>query len=125
MTGLIFEPDWNILINFGLPLNPARETDIFPDYDDVVHQITVAARFFYWHGVEPHNGRAYDSFRALLLALKIHYPSEFFRIEQIADMDFVKLFKLETVSGRDIKLRNLSLPMISRYFRESGIFKDQ
>ncbi len=114
-------PDWDILISFGMPLNTRREIYDLPGYDNVAANIINAARYLMQNRNEPYNGRYYDSFKALLLALKIHYPSEFRRIEYLSGMDLINVFELDNVSGRHIKLRNISLPLISRYYRQMRI----
>lgn len=121
MNELITEPDWDTLIKFGLPLNIRQDANDIPGYDRVMQQIILAAKFLAETGHIPHNERYYDSFKALLLSLMIHYPVEFSRIENAAGIDLVKKFELNSISGRDIKLRNISLNLISRYYRDAGI----
>lgn len=120
MSCQLGKPDWSILINFGLPVNPRQETHDTPGYVSVVQQIINAAKFLSGTDDIPHNSRYYDSFKALLLALKIHYPSEFRKIENSAGMDFVKSFELDNISGRHIKLRNIALSLISSYYRNTA-----
>lgn len=94
MNEQVSKPDWNILINFGLPLNSRQKMDKSPDYSEVVHHIVLAADYLLHHSQARRNGRYFDSFKALLLSLKIHYPSEFRKIELAAGTDLTKIFKL-------------------------------
>lgn len=108
-------PDWNVLMSFGLPLNRRDADGSVPDYDAVIDNIILASR--YLEDNQNHTGRYYDSFRALLLSLKIHYPTEYRRIEHMAGLNFIESFDLTNITGRDIKLRNISLGFISSYYR--------
>jgi hypothetical protein len=122
MNEQIIEPDWNILINFGLPLSSRKDIDENYGYESVVQQIILAARYIIQKKQILPDGRYYDSFKALLLVLKTHYPSEFRRLEELSDINFDRSFGLHSLLGRHIKLRNISLNYISRYYREQGIF---
>ncbi len=110
-------PDWSILIKFGLPVNSRDSENTVPDYDKVEKNLILASQYLMGKKRDENNGRYYDSFKALLIALKIHFPSEFKRIEKIAGIDFNEAFELYNITGRDIKLRNISLSLISSYYR--------
>lgn len=114
-------PDWDVLINFGLPVNSRRTSKRLPDYNAVEKHLIIASEYLKDKKNDKDDGRYYDSFRSLLIALKIHYPSEFKRLEQAAGSDFNEAFELNRISGRDIKLRNISLNIVSSYYNSSGI----
>jgi len=116
------EPDWNMLVAYGLPLNTRRPiAAICFSHEDVLMNMTLAVRWLYENRYG-HDGRYLDSLKAALLVLKIHYPSEFRRIEESSGMDLSLSFSLGNVTGRLIKLRNIALELISRYYRE--IFRE-
>lgn len=111
------EPNWNVLFNFGLPLNIKNTSIKKYSYKKIKESIIAASDFLYENKYNVNYMRNYDSFKALLLALKTHYPSEFTKLENDFKIDFSKSFSLDKIEGRDIKLRNISLSMISDYFK--------
>ncbi len=117
MTAKSKEPDWNVLFHFGLPMNIEQSGNVVSPYEEVFKNIILSSHFL----IENKNNREYnrysDSFKALLLALKIHYPSKFIEIEKKTGLDLTVSFNLDDVSGRDIKLRRLCLSGVANYFK--------
>lgn len=110
------EPDWNVLYNFGLPLNISNKKKRKYGYNTVVQNIVLASYFLLDNRHNVIYMRHYDSFKALLLALRIHYPSKYRKIEDDYNIDFSNLFDLNNVQGKHIKLRNISIFYISIFF---------
>ena len=108
-------PEWNILTAFGLPLNNRTPDNLIPDYKIVFDNMIAASR--YLAGRVAERDRYYESFKALLISLRIHYPTEFNRIEKASGLNLSESFHLDVITGRDIKLRNISLALISSYYK--------
>lgn len=111
------EPDWNILILYGLPMNIQHSTKPDFSYNAVIKNIVLASRFLADKKGDVAYQRNFDAFKALLLSLKIHYPTKFKQIEYKTGMELTGLFDLNNISGRDIKLRNICLYTIAEYHR--------
>jgi len=107
-------PQWDILAAFGLPLNSRNQVGLIPDYKTVFDNMVFASHYF---AVSVSRDRYYESFKALLVSLKIHYPTEFGKIEKASGLNLSESFHLDIITGRDIKLRNISLALISRYYK--------
>lgn len=118
MEDRLTEPDWTILEAYGLPLNMREPAGAGFSHTDVVKNIIIASRYLYGRRGIYTDARYYDSFKALLLALKIHYPAEYMSIKDISGMDLDEMFMLDHVLGRHIKLRNIALGLMSRYYRD-------
>ncbi len=114
----IIEPDWNVLVNFGLPVNVPEEEKKNYSYNIVKRNFKQAAEFLQKNRQEEKYLRYYDAYKAMLLALKIHYPGEFQKIENQYLIDFSKLFNLKKIEGKHIKLRNISLNILSKYYNK-------
>jgi hypothetical protein len=112
------EPDWGILSVFGMPINIAQTGEPEISYDDAIQNIVYASEFLTENRRDTDYSRHYDAFKALLLALKIHYPSKFLAIENRGGFDLTDLFKLNDISGRDIKLQRICLSKITDYFKK-------
>jgi len=108
-------PAWEILTAFGLPLNSRNDVSLIPDYKTVFDNIIIASR--YLAGPAVRKDRYYESFKALLISLRIHYPAEFSKIEKASGLNLSESFQLDEITGRDIKLRNISLALISSYYK--------
>jgi len=119
MTAKTKEPDWNVLFNFGLPMNIAQSGNIVSQYEEVFKNIVLSSHFLIENKNNINYNRYSDSFKALLLALKIHYPSKFIEIENRTGFDLTVSFNLDNVSVRDIKLRRLCLSGIVNYFKDN------
>jgi hypothetical protein len=119
MTYSIKEPDWEILTIFGMPINIIQtgKTDI--SYSQVFQNIISASSFLLKNISNTNYNRHYDAFKAMLLALKIHYPSKYAEIEKKTGSDFTSLFDLNNISGRDIKLQRISLSKIADFLKNS------
>jgi hypothetical protein len=113
------EPDWEILSVFGMPINIAQTGEPEISYDDIIQNIIYASEFLTKNRSNTDYNRYYDAFKAMLLALKIHYPSKYFEIENKTGSDLNALFDLNIISGRDIKLQRISLSQISEFFKTS------
>ncbi len=111
------EPDWNALHSIGMPLNLKDYRDNKYSYKIMVKNIIFAAQFLIENRENINYQRHYDSFKALLLALKIHYPTRFARIENDFNVDFSASFELINIYGRHIKLRNICIYDLSKYIR--------
>ncbi len=75
-------PEWDILTAFGLPLNSRNEAGFIPDYKTVFDNMIFASRYL---AGSASRDRYYESFKALLVSLRIHYPTEFSKIEKPRD----------------------------------------
>ncbi len=111
------EPDWNLLSAFGLPINIRQFGKTHYSYDTVINNIIFASLFLIENRNDPEYNRYSDAFKALLLVLKIHYPSKFLEIENKAGFELTGLFNLDNVSGRDIKLRNICLSRVAENYK--------
>jgi hypothetical protein len=111
------EPDWNALFNFGLPLNIANNKIKKYKYDTIIKNIVLASHFLNVNKNNTKYLRHYDSFKALLLALKTHYPSRYKEIEKNNNINFLRYFNLDIIQGKHIKLRNICLSNLSDFFR--------
>lgn len=120
MENSIKEPDWELLIEFGLPLNHSETGDKNYSADTVIENIVIASEFLLRNQDTDYN-RNYDAFRGLLLALKTHYPTMFAETKKKSGKDLTELFDLDNISGRDIKLRNICLTKITDYFRKNTV----
>lgn len=107
-------PEWDILTAFGLPLNSRTSDSLIPDYKTVFDNMIFASRYL---AGSASKDRYYESFKALLVSLRIHYPTEFSKIEKASGLNLSESFHLDVITGRDIKLRNISLALISSYFK--------
>jgi len=116
MTVTAKKSDWNVLFNFGMPMNIQQTGNSYFSYDKVVENIITASIFLIKNKNVINYNRYSDSFKALIIALKIRYPSRFQEIEKKADFDLSAMFDLDNISGRDIKLRNISLHRFVEYF---------
>ncbi|MCP4129534.1 MAG: hypothetical protein GY754_00835 [bacterium] len=119
---MIEEPSWNVLFNFGLPLNISDTTINKYNYTTVVKNIIIASNFLLENKQNADYMRHFDSFKALLLALKTHYPSKFKEITKEAHTDLSSAFNLDTIQGKHIKLRNICLSNLSSYFSQETKF---
>ena len=114
------EPEWEALIDFGLPIHGAdRKIKNYP-FTFVMQSMVTAIIFLEENKTKDRYLRIYDGFKSLLLALKTHYPTTFRLVEEQTGRDLTSQFDLHTILGRHIKLRNISLSMISRYFFREG-----
>jgi hypothetical protein len=111
-------PDWNLLIAFGMPLNPRGQHPAQPSFDEVWIALRAAVVFARDSSGFQADGRLKDAFKALLLTLKTHYPTLYHRLAGQCACDLHKTFDLGRISGRDIKLRNIALSGVSRFFRD-------
>jgi len=119
MTDPIKEPDWTILSVFGMPINIVQTGKSEISYDEVFQNIICASLFLTENRININYNQHYDAFKAMLLALKIHYPSKFLVIENQSGSDLTSLFKLNDIFGRDIKLQRICLSKIAEYFKET------
>jgi transcriptional regulator with XRE-family HTH domain len=113
------EPDWDALISFGLPANMSGIKNKKYKYSEILKNIICASRFLSENKHDMNYARRYDAFKAMLLALKTHYPARFREIEQKHFADLSHTFQLKKIEGRHIKLRNICLGGMSGYFKES------
>lgn len=109
------EPDWNVLYNFGLPLNTGNAGKQKYKYSIIVSNIITAVQFLLENKHDVNYGRHYDAFKAMLLALKTHYPTRFIEVEKMCGINISESFDLGNVQGRHIKLRNICLARMSGY----------
>jgi len=119
MTDPIKEPNWEILSVFGMPINIAKTGKSESSYDEVFQNIIFASLFLTENRRNIDYNRHYDAFKAMLLALKIHYPSKYNEIENKTGSDLTSLFDLNNISGRDIKLQRISVSEIAEFFKTS------
>lgn len=117
MTDSIKEPDWEILSVFGMPINIVQTGKSEISYDAIIHNIIYASEFLKDNRNNSDYNRHYDAFKAMLLALKIHYPSKYNEIENKTGADLTSLFDLNIISGRDIKLQRISVSGIAAFFK--------
>lgn len=117
MTISADEPDWNVLCSFGLPMNMAQSAESHFPHAAVIENIITASSFLIENRSNINYHRYFDAFKAMLLALKIHYPSKFSEIEKQAGINLSDKFNLDNISGRDIKLRNICLTRIAEYYK--------
>ena len=110
------EPDWNVLFNFGLPLNIDNNRKRKYKYKTVVKNIILSSYFLLENKHNVNYMRHYDSFKALLLALRTHYPSKFRKIEDEYRINFSTSFDLNNIQGKHIKLRNICVFNLSSFF---------
>ncbi len=110
------EPDWNVLFNFGFPLNIRDNRKRKYKYNTVSKNIILASQFLLENKHNVNYMRHYDSFKALLLSLKIHYPSKFSKIENDCHINLSASFDLNNIQGRHIKLRNICIFNMCRFF---------
>ena len=108
------EPDWEALANFGLPISIRKRRRY--TYKSVKRNIIMAAYFLKEYRPNNKYYRSYDAFKSLLLALKTHYPTKFYEIENKTGRDMLDAYELNKIQGRDIKLRNICLSNLSSYF---------
>ena len=113
------EPDWNVLYNFGLPLNTGNAKKQKYKYSTIAANIISAGQFLLENKNNVSYRRHYDAFKALLLALKTHYPTRYKEIEKMGGINLSEYFELANVQGRHIKLRNICLAGMSGYFNKS------
>ena len=113
------EPNWNALFNFGLPLNIRDSGKKKYNYNEIFQSIISASNFLIKNSNNVNYLRHYDSFKALLLTLKTHYPSKYAEIQNKSNIDFNTGFNLNNIEGKHIKLRNICLSEISDYFRRN------
>lgn len=113
------EPDWKALAYFGMPLNISGYTGQKYKYNVISRNICMASAFLSENRYNPLYARHYDAFKALILALKTHYPS---RLEAIREKYkiYLSAFNLSQIQGRHIKLRNICLPLLVKYFSASA-----
>lgn len=111
------EPNWNLLSKIGLPLTTQRSTKIKQKltWATISHEISYAAKYLYEHKNNAGGERYFDSLKALLLALKTHYPSKFKNLKSELQSSWLRYLDLESIRGRDIKLRNICLGILPKH----------
>ncbi len=114
------EPDWNFLIQCGLPLVLESVTKRRGASDArsmrvrFLKELKNACLYLIDEKDRAGMGRMRDGVKALLCSLKTHYPTTFRLFEAQIGAPINKIFELENISGRDIKLRNISLATLSK-----------
>ena len=115
------EPDWNTLVDFGLPVRMGlgkRKKYDFPKVIDVL----ISSVFFLDENKQAfRHQRIFDAFISLLLTLKTHYPTIFRFLREQTGRDLDSVFELQSILGRHIKLRNISLLSVSKYLARERI----
>lgn len=112
------EPNWDLLARMGWPVSLSASKG--PKYEEPLtwkkglREISRASIFIYLNSAERFMEREYDGMKALLFALKTHYPSRFKELKKTLGSDCLEWFELNKIRGRDIKLRNIALGTISR-----------
>jgi hypothetical protein len=112
------EPDWNVLYNFGLPVNVPNVKKNNYNYNIILKNLILAADFLIKNKHDINYIRYYDGYKSLLLALKTHYPEKLKKIEDRYSVNFSKLYDLKKIEGKHIKLRNICLYSLSQYFNQ-------
>lgn len=115
------EPDWAALADFGLMVNvpggvPGRYSPA-----QAVAGLRAAVFFLLDKKHSRQWERHYDAFKALLIALQIYYPSSYKTLKNDTGIDLDSVFELNQVAGRHIKLYNMSLQAVSRYFKRERL----
>ena len=107
------EADWDVLSALGLPLVSRSGKKVELDPDLLINQIRLAAMEL--DGVDrlPDHERKLESFQALLLALKVHYPSMFNK--RIVGSSLLEALIPDRPSGRVIKLKRVVERSLSEY----------
>lgn len=105
--------DWDALCALGLPLTARRTRRLVPSEDLLVGHLRLAA-------VEISNGkhvrdreRKLDALHALVLAIRLHYPSLFRR--RLAASPLLQDIAEREVSGRVVKLCRLARASLGEY----------
>jgi transcriptional regulator with XRE-family HTH domain len=96
--------NWPLLITAGLPLAGPHQTDATLTIWDVVREFSLAH-------AQAQNERERDALKAMLLAIKMHYPScyrRFFAHQGIA-------IELGDVDGRVLKLSRMARARLSEW----------
>jgi transcriptional regulator with XRE-family HTH domain len=106
------EPDWDLLVNCGLPLiSEKKRAQGAPNADMLAQLIRKACVFTLQAGQI--DRRKKEALQALLLAIQTHYPTYF-------KLSFRKCSAVQDVfpkkiTGRIIKLKRIALSHISQY----------
>jgi len=112
------EPDWGFLSSIGWPMIDSyqqKERAKRVSWTRVSGEIIYAAKYILRNRNEFSDDRHFDAMKALLFALKTHYPTKFRELEAILGPKFLKPYELAEIRGRDIKLRNISLGRLYKY----------
>lgn len=107
------EPNWNILESFGFAMHLDSETLINADTLSFLKELKLAMSFLSENRNTAGYERHCDCLKALLLAIQIHYPSLFQKLHGKDWRNISEAFELDKIQGRHIKLRNISLSILS------------
>ncbi len=110
------EPRWEALASMGMPLEACGAMVGRCSRRAAEEAVVRAIRFLSRVDSDARYGRHRDAFKALLLALATHYPSRFAEYRRRSGVDVETVFDMNEIVGRDIKLRNLCLPALARWF---------
>lgn len=114
------EPNWDVLQGYGLPLNLSRNQAKPASKSEFIKELCHAAAFVQENKSNVLFSRHYDSVKAVLLGIKIHFPSLFSKIQK-GFLPVISRFHLNEISGRDIKLRNIALALLSRELKKTSL----
>lgn len=108
------EPKWDNLYSCGIPLTTTHSPKSKINF---LKSILTAHDFLAENFYNPHFERHKDAYKAFLLALYTHYPTKFKNIELLLGMNLKKTWSLDKYEGKHIKLRNISLALLSQRFK--------
>lgn len=109
----LIKTDWDVLAICGAPLFAKTSKDIKPSSSLLKKQLSLAAKELQTSQTLFNNSRKLDAFIALLLAIKVHFPTFF-------NKNLLKLSKsyltyLDHPTGRIIKLKRQAVSIVCTY----------
>lgn len=113
-------PRHDVLCSFGLVMSFENDRGEVFAMKEVIDEILTTIQFLSDNKDRLELQRFFDAFKVLLLTLKTHYPSLYSLVNRQSEVNLQKTFELENISGRDIKLRNITLSGVSAYFKKTG-----
>lgn len=112
------DPNWEVLCAFGLALDLGASKRTAASIRTFLIELDRAMTFVLEHRDNSNYARHADCIKALLLALKLHYPALFRKLEKQNFRKISDCFKLNQIEGRHIKLRNISLGLLARRLKK-------
>lgn len=105
--------DWDALVALGLPLAPSTPKTIRRGEKVLAKHLRLGAMELSKNAWDLEKGRKVEAFQALLLGLKLHFPS--FYARYVASSPIVSQFEPEVLTGRLIKLERIAVARLAEY----------
>jgi DNA-binding XRE family transcriptional regulator len=108
------EPNWDLLISIGLPITTKKKFEkIKYTLPQLALYLQHAAEYIIKERNKNSSERYFDALKGLLLAIKIHYPSLYEKLESESIAEILNT----DISGRHIKLYKMALSSFCKYLK--------